>query len=365
MRNEPAVPDTAGRVKHLALSRGLAFVENTLGRQPPWVILSLSLAMSVGIGWTDFLTGWEVSLFIFYAIPVALAGWFINSRAGLAVSLFDGLVWWIANLDSNPYHTGWGYSSAMLNRLGYFAFVAIGANFIRMTQQSDAGRIRILEEKRRLEQEILKAGEFERSRIGRDIHDGLCQQLAAIGCAVRMLAEDLHLRTAPETADAEQIEGAIQDVLREARSVAIGICPVHLDQHGLPAALQELVLATTRLTGIPVSYRESSEVQVGDRELATHFYRIAQEALSNAVRHGRAKKIEVSLELVNDDLELRIDDDGKGLPAGNGDYPTGMGLRTMGYRADAVGANLTVKPRDGGGTSVKCRGPIQGGKPSD
>ena len=354
MTSQPAVPGNGEIVARPTSFRALAFVGETLARQRPWVIFLLSLAISAAIGYLDFITSWEVSLFVFYAIPILLTAWFAGLGAGLVLALICGAIWWAANLPSNPYATSWGYPFAMLNRLGYFVFVAVGARAIRRKQEVDARQITMLQEMRQMEQEIIKAGEAEQQRIGQDLHDGLCQQLAAIGCAARALADDLSERAVPESADAEKIEEAIQRTVLEARCLARGIFPVHVDQSGLSAALSELAQVTSRLTGIAVEFSESPEVQVGDPEVAMHFYRIAQEALANAVRHGMAQKVEVSLRSTGDQLELRVDDDGKGILDANGDRAGGMGLRTMTYRAHAIGADLAIHPRAGGGTSVCC-----------
>jgi len=107
------------------------------------------------------------------------------------VAVAHGPIWWLANLANQPYETSWGYNWAMISRILIFAFIAVGANAIRSKQEADKARIEMLEQVRRLQDEIVSASEYEQQRIGQDLHDGLCQQLAAIGCAARALAEEL------------------------------------------------------------------------------------------------------------------------------------------------------------------------------
>jgi signal transduction histidine kinase len=243
----------------------------------------------------------------------------------------------------------------MLSRFAYFAFSAIGGAAIHSKQEADAAHIKVLEERRQLERDIVAVSEHEQQRIGQDLHDGLCQQLAAIGCAARALADDLQARELPEAHDASHIEESIRQAVMEARSLARGIFPVHVDRSGLSTALAELARSTSQLTSIPIQVTEWSDVHVGDPEVAMHLYRIAQEAVANAVRHSGARAITIALEAAGDMLELRIEDNGRGFTARGATEATGMGLRTMHYRAQIMGAVLRIEPRATGGTLVCCR----------
>lgn len=325
-----------------------------LRQHPSWMHVTLALLMGTTIGIVDRSTGSEISLYVLYALPIVYAVWFAGLRAGLGLALIVSLVWWLANAADRLYETQWGYNWAMMNRMMYFSFVAVGVSAIRRRQEADARQIRMLEEMRHLEQEIVSAGEREQQRIGQDLHDGLCQQLAAIGCAARALADDLHARSMPEAQDAEKIEQNIQQTVLEARTLARGIFPVHVDRSGLSTALAELARATTDLTGISIVLKESLDVEVADSEVSMHFYRIAQEAVGNAVRHSGATEVALSLDVNDGNLVLCVDDNGKGMPSGNSEI-SGMGLRTMSYRAQAMGAELSIKPRPGGGTRVLCK----------
>lgn len=332
-----------------------ASLEVVLARIPVGMMVVMLPSLSAAIGWIDYLTGWEWSLFVLYALPIFLAVWWRGRNAGLLLAAWSALIWWLANQAGNPYQTWLGYNLAMFSRFVYFAFAAIGGAAIRNKQEADAAHIRMLEERRQLEQDLVSVSEHEQQRIGQDLHDGLCQQLAAIGCAARALADDLQARSLPEAQDASQIEELIQQAVLEARSLARGIFPVHVDRSGLSAALSELASTTSRLTGVAIEVKEGADVHLSDPEVSMHLYRIAQEAVANAVRHSGATLIVISLEAHNGILELRIEDNGCGLEASRRSPREGMGLRTMRYRAQALGAEFVIKSRLAGGTVVVCQ----------
>ena len=323
-------------------------------RMPRWLTSVILVGSLACIGWADHVAGWEWSLFVFYAIPIMLGVWWGGRTVGLILAIISTAVWWLAHVDSQPHQGMMGYLFATISRLAYFTLAALGASTFKAKQESDAARIQALEEMRQLEREIVGVSEYEQQRIGQDLHDGLCQQLAAIGCAARALADDLEARSIPEAKDAESIELALQTAVSEARSLARGIFPVHVDRTGLSTALSELAETTSRMAGIPIEVAEWSEVHVADPEVAMHLYRIAQEAVSNAVKHSNAEEITITLRAMGDVLELRVEDDGKGLPRRAAGTAPGMGLKTMRYRAQALGAELEIEPRPEGGTSISC-----------
>ena len=149
------------------------------------------------------------------------------------------------------------------------------------------------------------------------------------------------------------IEKSLQQAVLEARNLARGIFPVHVDRSGLGAALVDLARVMTRLTGTPVMVEGETELSVDSPEVSMHLYRIAQEAIANAIRHSGASGITMFLKHHDDILELRIEDDGRGLPSKAG-QSRGMGLRTMRYRAQAIGSTLETGSRPGGGTYISC-----------
>lgn len=326
---------------------------------PSWAMSTILVTLTVLIGWLDYLSSWEMSLFVLYALPIMLAVWYGGQFAGIIVAGLCAAAWWFANESENPYATTLGYVWAMLSRLFYFSVVVFAVSTVRNKQEADAAHIKMLEERRQLEHDIVEVSEYEQQRIGQDLHDGICQQLAAIGCAQRLLAEDLQAQNNPFADDALLIEESIRNAVLDTRNLARGIFPVHVDRSGLSVSLAELAQMTTRLTGVDISVHEKAEVHVTDPDVSMHLYRIAQEAVANAIRHGAATQITLTIENDADMLLLRIVDNGCGIKTREGSGKEGMGLRTMRYRAEGMGAQLQIDSPLGGGTIISCTLPVQ------
>jgi signal transduction histidine kinase len=323
----------------------------------PWLFLE-ALTLLLIIGFLDYLTAWELSLFVFYAAPIVLVAWHADRRTALLLAALCGWIWYLANIHSHPYATHEGYVWATLNRLVYFIFVAVGAVALRLQREETQARLESLTRTRELEREIVQATEREQIRIGQDLHDGLCQTLVAIDCAAACLKADLKARDLPEAQAAEDIQQMLQRSVIEARSLARGIFPVQMEAQGLATAIEELVETTNRFRRNGIICNVEGEVRIADPKVAMHLYRIAQEALSNALRHARAAKVFVRLSEADGILRLCIADDGCGMPPEGPAETDGMGLRTIRYRAQLIGAELEVIPNPTGGTMVNCSLPL-------
>lgn len=208
-------------------------------------------------------------------------------------------------------------------------------------------------DRKRLEKEVLEISEREQRRIGRDLHDGLCQILSSAKFSVGLLEQRLRERGAAEAGAAGRIESLLGTAIQEARSLARGLHPVSLDEGGLTGALQELAATAAELHGISCRCRFSAPISIRDHAVANHLYRIAQEALANAIKHGKASTVSIHLDKFQHQLALTIHDNGVGLPP-NARERSGMGLRTMEHRAHIIGGILQVHRRRHRGTTVAC-----------
>ncbi len=208
-------------------------------------------------------------------------------------------------------------------------------------------------ERKRLEEEILQISEMEQRRIGQDLHDGICQHLAGIELKSQSLAETLEKKAKGPAAQAEQIARHVRDVIGQTRSLARGLSPFILEAEGWVSALKELAAHTERLFNVQCHFQTSGPVSISDQAVATHLYRIAQEAVGNAIKHGKASLVEISLANTDGKIVLAVSDNGIGIkaPVQPG---TGMGLRIMQYRAGRIGAALLVQAPARGGTRIIC-----------
>jgi signal transduction histidine kinase len=305
------------------------------------------------IGVLDLITGWELSLFVFYAVPILLAAWYGSRFVGILFALICSATWWLANGAEHPYATGWAYHWASLSRMAYFLFVAIGGTALRLKRDADRERILAMERAGHLEREIVRISEDEQQRIGQDLHDGLCQYLAGVKCALGIVRHDLQNRNIPQYIKLGEIERMMGEAITQTRDMARGISPVMCNEAGLAAALEELAGNSAKLYSQRVLFEGEGEVSEQDLNRAHHLYRIAQEALGNALRHSAAKLIVIKLSGNTEGLRLTISDDGKGLVDRVIDS-RGLGLHTMEYRAKIIGADFSIESAPGHGTKVTC-----------
>jgi PAS domain S-box-containing protein len=216
------------------------------------------------------------------------------------------------------------------------------------------GTLQDITERKQLENALLEVSDREQRRIGQDLHDGLGQHLAGIELMSQVLEQKLAAKKLKaEASHAGELARHVRDAISRTRLLARGLVPVVLESEGLMSALEELAENTDQMFGISCRFECKKRVLVHNPSVATHLYRIAQEAVSNAIKHGKAKRICISLQGAGDRICLAIRDNGIGMPKETG-KPKGMGLRIMQSRASMMGAALTLEREPGKGTAVIC-----------
>ncbi len=220
------------------------------------------------------------------------------------------------------------------------------------------GIIRDITERKRLEQEILDISEKEQQRIGQDIHDDLCQQLAAIGCLAKVSLQRLQQTQSDVAPGLAEIVRLISSANTRAREMSRGLVPVVLEAGGLMSALGELASSTEKIFRISCRFWCEEQVMISHNLTATQLYRIAQEAVANALKHSGANRIEISLNLSDGRVILRVRDNGVGIAITPADSNSGMGLLTMTHRAKTLSGKLTIEQDEFGGTLVMCSVPL-------
>ncbi len=229
------------------------------------------------------------------------------------------------------------------------------------------GSLYDLTERRELEKQVLEIVIHERRRIGSDLHDGLGQELTGLSMVADSLITALSRKSLPEERLAQKLNVGLQRALAQTRSLARGLNPVDIDARGLMVALEEMASRIRDSYEVECLFHCEQEMLFRENRTATQLFRIAQEATTNALRHGQANHITITLASLGDWAELRIVDDGKGFrsdaPAGQG-----MGLRIMRYRAGLFGGQLQVGSAPNGGIQVVCRIPrsaLESDRPAD
>lgn len=204
------------------------------------------------------------------------------------------------------------------------------------------------------EAQILTISEREQMRIGAELHDGLGQQLTALELMCQSLKEDLGSRQPKLEKQAARIGQFLREAIAQTRSLARGLSPVNLDSTGLGDALAELARRTTEFGHVKCVLSCPEPVLLEDSTVARHFFRIAQEAVNNALKHAGSKKIVITLSGDGEWVCLTISDNGKGLPAAK-KPGRGIGLQVMKHRAGVIGADLEIESKPGKGVKVSCR----------
>jgi signal transduction histidine kinase len=318
-----------------------------------WLFLeALLLALIIGI--VDYLTGYEVTIYPLYAIPILSMVWFVDLNFALLISVLSTLVWWWADKASgHAYSSEWLRLWDAIVKLMFFGLVAFAAWNFRQQRDGMRSRLELLERSQQLEREIIGISEREQQRIGRDLHDGVCQYLAAIGFTASMLKQKLEKESNALAEVAGEIVKLLQDAAVRTRDFARGLSPVDRDEGGLESALDEFATSTAKLVGISCSFICPAPIRIRDNRFAVHLFRIAQEAVSNALKHGHAKTVVIALEIGDGLCSLRISDDGVGFDPSTLEKK-GMGLSIMRYRARVLGGQLEIQPNYPSGMVVSC-----------
>jgi signal transduction histidine kinase len=218
----------------------------------------------------------------------------------------------------------------------------------------------LFEERRRLENELLEIAENERRNIGFDLHDDLGQRLTGVLLMTKGLESRLDHEKHPSVNEAAKIRELIEDAIHHTHNLAHQFSALNVNGDDLPCVLKSLADNVRKMFDIPCSLSIRGDIPALPENSMMQFYKIAQEAVSNAVKHGKATHIIISVSRVSDKLALTIKNDGTpfSLPEGKKNR---MGLRIMNYRASTIGATFDIRPNNRNGTIVTCALPIKNG----
>jgi signal transduction histidine kinase len=331
--------------------------------KPLLIVTSLGLVAVVGL--VDYFTGYAIFFSAFYLIPVALAAWFVGKVLGNMISMLSVAVWLMGDFAAGAHYPNlfvpvWNGAIALTV---YFVVVKTLAS-LRKSHQELEERVRQrtaalnneIQERTRLEKELLEISEREQRQIGHDLHDNLGQHLTATAFAGQVLNEQLESKSLPESVSARHLVKMVEEAILLARTFARGLHPVEITGEGLMDGFQELARNTSERFKVSCEFECLEPVLLHDAESSTNLYRIAQEAITNAVKHGKARHISIGLEKINGTITLTVTDDGVGFSE-NARNSQGMGLRIMAYRANMIGATFNIGRSPESGTRVTCKLP--------
>lgn len=341
-----------------------------LGNRSPMFWAAVSVLLVAVIGLVDYRAGYAIIFSAFYLMPVALAAWYAGRLFGLAISIACVTVSVVGD-----YAAGASYANVLIPiwngaiELSIYFVVVMILTSLRKLQQELEERVHQrtnaltiqMQERARLERELLEVSEREQRRIGHDLHDGVCQHWAATAIAGQLLGEKLAAKSLPEAVDAREVVKLVQDGITLTRNVAHGIAPPEMESEGLVTALRQFAANVSKMFRIDCTFECETAPPIDDAEAATHLYRIAQEAVNNAIRHGKPRQIIISLGTHKQFVELTVEDDGVGLPE-EWQKNRGLGTRIMAHRAAIIGGSFSIEPNPTGGTFVKCSVPAPAGR---
>jgi signal transduction histidine kinase len=324
-------------------------------RSRPWsVVIALLVVLAVGL--VDYFSGYQIYLSIFYLLAISFAVWNMGLLFAVLVAALSITSWLVGD-----WAAGVVYPSRFvpvwnaLITFGFYLIVIWLLKRLKSFHQTLERRIRertaaLQQEvaaRERLERAVAEVTERERLHIGRELHDTVCQHLTATSLSLQVLSGKLTEESLPQARDADQAAQLVEDAIDLTRKLAKGLFPLELEGEGFDGALLELCRSTADRYRINCEFKNHAQKPSIASTTAMHLYRMVQEAITNAIKHGHVSHVVVDLSTENGTLKLSVCDDGIGLPD---QLPAkrGLGFRIMASRAGMIGGTLLYKKQLGG-----------------
>ena len=350
--------EVGGTLASAVFDRVIAKLQNfrrlKLRRMP--LVMACVVLMCI-VGYADYLTAYDRPVLLFYLLPLSAAAWFGGLRFSLAIAIGCVGAWLLSDVaGGTPFEGWWNLGMAFA---AFVVFACVLSNLATLVRELDrrvdqrtAELKREMTERERLDREIVQVADRERRRLGQDLHDRLGQHLIGTGLTAQALKQKLAKQSAPQAADAEDLVRYLEDAIDLTRKLARGFYSPELDAEGLSEALRQLAGNVTERSQINCTFHGDA-MQIQDSAIANQFYRIAQEAVTNSVKHAAAKQIDIRLTGNTHGICLTIADDGVGFS--DNAQSNGIGLRLMRQGAALSGASFDIRRNDKTGTIITCR----------
>ena len=338
-----------------------------LNKIPPAILFAILAGLTLLIGYFDYRSGTDTTFSAIYLFPICAAAWFLSRSAAWALATLSSMLWVSGDVGAGAHYANlwiplWNLAARFAIFLFatqlIFVFRQMHVDLERRAMERAAKLIEEIAMRERLQCELLQISEREQERVGHDIHDSLCQHLTGTALAAEDLAESLQSQNSSEQDNAARVVDLVEEGITLARNLARGLNGVEVANNGLTAALDAFASSTSDLFNVSCRFECPEPFLVDDLSTAIHLYRIAQEAVGNAIKHGEAKDVVIQLENSGAERMLRVIDNGKGL-APSYREGKGMGLRIMSYRSQLIGAHLDIHKHNPKGTELTCSLPME------
>jgi signal transduction histidine kinase len=310
------------------------------------------------VGYGDYVTGYELTFTLFYLLPILYVQRYAGPGFAFVMALISAVVWLFVNIAAGQHYSDylipiWNTSIRLTEYILVIILFSSRGHLKKLVDQQTEIVLHEIRERNRLQKELLEIAEAEQRRIGHDLHDSLGQHLTATALAGKVLSKKLANKSMVEPATADRVVAMVEEAIDLTRNLARTLHPIELESDGLKVALQNLAASLSKAFNVSCCLQHSGVVVLDDPKAGIHLYRIAQEAASNAIRHGHAHNIIISLDATSKSVMLTVTDDGTGMPM-DARSKKGMGLRIMNYRAGMIGATFDIQNLPVGGARAVC-----------
>jgi signal transduction histidine kinase len=333
---------------------------------PKEVVVLACILSVIAVGLIDYATGYETFFFTFYLLAIFWGTWQVGGLLGSLLAGLSVTAWVSSNIEAGAHYSSYFVPvwNAGIMLTIYLIIVGLLVRLKKAHSELE-NRVRLrtdaltreIQERVRLQKELIETGDREQRRVGRELHDGLCQHLTGTALAGHLLAQKLGAASAQDSAQAARLVQLIEEAIEMTRNLSHQLDPVELKSGKIQDHLEDLAVGTRQRFKIDCQVNCRLDRPL-DGPVATHLYRIAQEAVAQAVSHPEVKRIAVGLETAGNDIVLTVTDDGN-VPAAEAIMDT-EAKRSMSFRADLIGAILSSERLADRGTRLTCVLPAAG-----
>jgi signal transduction histidine kinase len=328
---------------------------------PRQVVIFLSICFVTIVGWVDYVTGYETFFFTFYLLPVFIVTWRVSAGFGALMSALSVTAWISSNVEAGAHYSSYFvpvWNAGIMFAI-YLIIVFLLSRVKKLNEELEdrvrertAALTREIADRGRLQKELLETNDREQRRIGRELHDGLCQHLTGTALAGHLLAQKLASKSPANEGEAARLVRLVEEAIELTRHLSHQLDPVELKSGRLTDHFEDLAASTSQRFKVACQFEGRLRQPLEDA-VATHLYRIAQETVATIVKRRGVTQIHIELDSDAAELLMSITDDGEALSE-KMQNEADVRMRAATYRADLIGATLTQEPLATRGSRMTC-----------